>query len=152
MGAALDAGLAGAFSAAGFLPGFSAASAIAFGLAEALAEAFGFLGAVSVSVSAALGLAAVLAAALRATFRNNDIGYQLVSAGAYFAYLRHPFAGETARDVAKRLAEDENMLCLPGSMFGPGQEDYLRFAFANVDADQMPEIARRLARSASGRS
>jgi aspartate/methionine/tyrosine aminotransferase len=87
-------------------------------------------------------------AALRTTFRNNDIGYQLVSAGAYFAYLRHPFAGEAARDVAKRLADDENMLCLPGSMFGSGQEDYLRFAFANVDADKMPEIARRLARSA----
>ena len=58
------------------------------------------------------------------------------------------FAGEAARDVAKRLADDENMLCLPGSMFGPGQEDYLRFAFANVDADKMPEIARRLGRSA----
>ncbi len=50
--------------------------------------------------------------------------------------------------MAKRLADDENMLCLPGSMFGSGQEDYLRFAFANVDADKMPEIARRLARSA----
>jgi aspartate/methionine/tyrosine aminotransferase len=87
-------------------------------------------------------------AALRASFRNNDIGYQLVSAGAYFAYLRHPFTGETARDVAKRLADSENMLCLPGSMFGPGQEDYLRFAFANVDAEAMPKIARRLARSA----
>jgi aspartate/methionine/tyrosine aminotransferase len=90
-------------------------------------------------------------AALRASFRNNDIGYQLVSAGAYFAYLRHPFTGETARDVAKRLADSENMLCLPGSMFGPGQEDYLRFAFANVDAQTMPEIARRLARSARHR-
>jgi aspartate/methionine/tyrosine aminotransferase len=87
-------------------------------------------------------------AALRAVFRNNDIGYALVSAGAYFAYLRHPFAGTAARDVARRLAEDENMLCLPGSMFGDGQEDYLRFAFANVDAETMPEIARRLARSA----
>jgi aspartate/methionine/tyrosine aminotransferase len=87
-------------------------------------------------------------AALRAVFRNNDIGYALVSAGAYFAYLRHPFAGTAARDVARRLAEEENMLCLPGSMFGDGQEDYLRFAFANVDAETMPEIARRLARSA----
>jgi aspartate/methionine/tyrosine aminotransferase len=89
--------------------------------------------------------------ALRAAFRDNSIGYELVSAGAYFAYLRHPFAGTAARDVARRLAEEENMLCLPGSMFGDGQEDYLRFAFANVDAETMPEIARRLASSARQR-
>jgi aspartate/methionine/tyrosine aminotransferase len=86
--------------------------------------------------------------ALRAAFRDNSIGYELVSAGAYFAYLRHPFRGEPARDVARRLAEEENMLCLPGSMFGDGQEDYLRFAFANVAAETMPEIASRLASSA----
>ncbi len=89
--------------------------------------------------------------ALRAAFRDNSIGYELVSAGAYFAYLRHPFRGENARAVAKHLAEDENMLCLPGNMFGDGQEDYLRFAFANVAAESMPEIARRLARSARRR-
>jgi len=89
--------------------------------------------------------------ALRAAFRDDSIGYELVSAGAYFAYLRHPFRGETARAVARRLAEEENMLCLPGSMFGDGQEDYLRFAFANVAAETMPEIARRLARSARQR-
>jgi aspartate/methionine/tyrosine aminotransferase len=90
-------------------------------------------------------------AALGEAFRDNSIGYELVSAGAYFAYLRHPFRGETAREVARRLAESENMLCLPGSMFGDGQEDYLRFAFANVDAATMPEIASRLARSARHR-
>jgi aspartate/methionine/tyrosine aminotransferase len=86
--------------------------------------------------------------ALRAAFRDNSIGYELVSAGAYFAYLRHPFCGVPAREVARRLAESENMLCLPGSMFGDGQEDYLRFAFANVAAETMPEIASRLANSA----
>ena len=87
-------------------------------------------------------------AALRAAFAQHDTGYELVSAGAYFAYLRHPFRGTAAREVAKRLAEEENMLCLPGGMFGAEQEDYLRFAFANVEAAVMPEIARRLARSA----
>lgn len=91
--------------------------------------------------------------ALRAAFATSDTGYSIVSAGAYFAYLRHPFAASRgrvadARAVAKRLAEEENMLCLPGSMFGPGQEDFLRFAFANVEASVMPEVARRLARSA----
>ncbi|HZS81784.1 MAG TPA: aminotransferase [Stellaceae bacterium] len=87
-------------------------------------------------------------AALRAAFAARSTGYDLVSSGAYFAYLRHPFAGSSARAVAQRLAEEENMLCLPGSMFGPGQEAYLRFAFANVAAERMEEIADRLGRSA----
>jgi hypothetical protein len=32
-------------------------------------------------------------------------------------------------------------------MFGPGQEDYLRLAFANVDATVMPQVAERLVES-----
>ncbi|MGE0119439.1 MAG: aminotransferase [Dongiaceae bacterium] len=87
-------------------------------------------------------------AGLRAAFHHNDIGYELVSAGAYFAYVRHPFDGQPAAEVARRLADRQNILCLPGSMFGPGQESYLRFAFANVAAEAMPAIAARLAADA----
>ena len=32
-------------------------------------------------------------------------------------------------------------------MFGPGQDEFLRFAFANLDAEWMPELARRLVAS-----
>jgi aspartate/methionine/tyrosine aminotransferase len=87
-------------------------------------------------------------AALRAAFRRNDIGYELVSAGAYFAYVRHPHDGRPAADVARRLADRQNLLCLPGTMFGEGQEAFLRFAFANVPAEAMPAIAERLAADA----
>ncbi len=75
----------------------------------------------------------------------------MVSAGAYFAYVKHPHRGRKATDVAKRLADKQNLLALPGSMFGPGQEDFLRVAFANVDATAMPEIAARLAADAADR-
>lgn len=83
--------------------------------------------------------------ALRRAFERPGIGYSIVSAGAYFAYVRHPFAPQPSERVARRLADAQNLLCLPGSMFGPGQESYLRFAFANVEADRMTEIAARLA-------
>jgi aspartate/methionine/tyrosine aminotransferase len=86
--------------------------------------------------------------ALGAAFEREGSGYQVVSAGAYFAYVQHPFAGQRSAEVAQRLASDENLLCLPGAMFGPGQERYLRFAFANVAAERMREIAQRLARDA----
>jgi len=86
--------------------------------------------------------------AMRQAFRRNDLGYEVVSAGAYFAYLRHPFDGRPASQVARRLADAQNILCLPGSMFGRGQDQFLRFAFANVAAEAMPAIAERLAADA----
>jgi aspartate/methionine/tyrosine aminotransferase len=85
--------------------------------------------------------------ALRAAFARADLAYSLESAGAFFAYVRHPFAGTPAKAVAKHLAAEHDLLCLPGSMFGPGQEDYLRLAFANVDATVMPQVAERLVES-----
>lgn len=88
--------------------------------------------------------------ALKSAFARNDLGYELISAGAYFAYLRHPFKGKSASSVARMLADKENILALPGSMFGAGQDDFLRVAFANVEASVMPELAERLARSVKG--
>ena len=46
-----------------------------------------------------------------------------------------------------RLAKENDFLCLPGSMFGGGQEDYLRFAFANVEEEKMALLAERLGES-----
>jgi len=83
-------------------------------------------------------------AALRSAFSDADLKYKLVSSGAYFAYAHHPFAGQASKDVAKRLAQEFGVLCLPGSMFGPGQEDYLRFAFANVEKEKMTQLTVRL--------
>lgn len=85
--------------------------------------------------------------ALRSAFAEPKLHYQLVSSGAYFAYVKHPFPGKKAKDVAKWLAQDHDVLCLPGSMFGPGQEDYLRFAFANVEKEKMIELVKRLVNS-----
>ena len=83
--------------------------------------------------------------AMHAAFAAHAPMFQVVSAGAFFAYLRHPFTGRSAREVAVELAQQTGVLTLPGSMFGPQQEDYLRLAFANVDASLMDEAARRLA-------
>ena len=76
--------------------------------------------------------------------RNNDHGYQITAAGAYFAYLEHPF-DLPARKVARFLSDQANLLALPGEMFGPDQEKHIRVAFANISQRLMPEIARRVA-------
>lgn len=72
--------------------------------------------------------------------------WRLISIGAYFAYVEHPFNGERSTTVAKRLADEENLLTIPGDMFGAGQERFIRLAFANVSDDKIPTVLERLER------
>lgn len=72
--------------------------------------------------------------------------WRLVSIGAYFAYVEHPFAGQPSTEVSKRLADEENLLTIPGDMFGAGQERFVRLAFANVTDDKIPIVLERLER------
>jgi aspartate/methionine/tyrosine aminotransferase len=72
--------------------------------------------------------------------------WRLVSIGAYFAYVEHSFAGRRSIDVCKRLADEENLLTIPGDMFGAGQERFVRLAFANVADDKIPAVLERLER------
>ena len=86
-------------------------------------------------------------AALRRAFEQPELIYKLESSGALFAYVRHPFAGTPAKQVAMRLAGEHDVLCLPGSMFGECQENYLRIAFANAELSDMDLLAERLIES-----
>ena len=70
--------------------------------------------------------------------------WRVLAAGAYFAYLAHPFADRPAAEVARRLVEARGVLALPGPYFGPGQERHLRIAIANVAADRIGELGERL--------
>ena len=78
--------------------------------------------------------------------REANTGFDVVSSGGYFVYLRHPFNDRTSFDVGRSLARDHGILCLAGSMFGPGQDRYLRLAFANVDLPAIDELVTRLGR------
>ena len=78
--------------------------------------------------------------------READTGFDVVSFGGYFVYLRHPFTDRSSASVGRSLAEDHGILCLAGSMFGPGQDRYLRLAFANVDLPAIDELVTRIGR------
>ncbi len=86
---------------------------------------------------------AARAAAFSGTMRALN-AWQVGSVGAYFAYVRPPqFEGE-AIGLAQRLAMDHGVLVLPGSYFGPGQEQWFRVAFANADDQQLSALGQRL--------
>lgn len=70
--------------------------------------------------------------------------WEISAIGAYFAYVRHPFRGVKSEAVAEKLAREYGVVCLPGAYFGEGQEDYLRFAFANADAQTILKLEERL--------
>jgi aspartate/methionine/tyrosine aminotransferase len=73
-------------------------------------------------------------------------GWSLEGSGAYFAYVRHPFA--TPSDaLAPALVQAAGILCLPGTMFSPAGEGtrHLRLAFANIDRAGIAALAARLA-------
>lgn len=74
-------------------------------------------------------------------------GWQLLGLGAYFAYLRHPF-DMRSDDLAKDLVDKAHVLALPGTMFHPENHpdghNELRIAYANIDADEIKMLFRRL--------
>jgi aspartate/methionine/tyrosine aminotransferase len=78
-------------------------------------------------------------------------GWRLLSCGAYFAFLEHPF--DIGSDhVARALVERSSLLVLPGTMFSPRRADggdgsaerTLRLAFANADTAGIETFVARL--------
>jgi aspartate/methionine/tyrosine aminotransferase len=41
------------------------------------------------------------------------------------------------------MLDEAAILCLPGEVFGPGLEGYLRLAFGNIRQGVIPEAVRR---------
>ncbi|RUM23373.1 aminotransferase [Rhizobium vallis] len=70
--------------------------------------------------------------------------WELAAIGAYFAFVRHPFADRSSSEVAEKLAIDSGIVCIPGAYFGEGQERYLRLAFANADVASIALLPERL--------
>lgn len=79
----------------------------------------------------------------KAEFETSVSDFKLVASGSFFAWIKHPHSGLSGREVAKRLADRSNLICLPGEAFGPGLEAYLRLAFGNISADQIPAAVAR---------
>ena len=78
-----------------------------------------------------------------AEFTAGSNPFRLVTSGSFFAWVRHPFTGNTGRQVARLLAEEASLLVLGGESFGPGLTSYLRIALGNLSDDRIPEAVQR---------
>ncbi len=77
-------------------------------------------------------------------FKRAGNPFELVASGSFFGWVRHPFPGLTGRDAAKKLVNEAGLLTLPGEVFGPGFEGYLRLALGNIGEDAIAEAVARL--------
>ncbi|HEX6501143.1 MAG TPA: aminotransferase [Micromonosporaceae bacterium] len=80
-----------------------------------------------------------------AAMANRPGGFELLSAGGFFAWVRHPFAGRATDDVVRELAVRYDALVIPGIAFLPDDRGTFRVSFSNVDRDALTDFADRLA-------
>ncbi|UXN57925.1 aminotransferase [Phyllobacterium zundukense] len=71
-------------------------------------------------------------------------GWKLEAIGAYFAFIRHPFESRSSTKVAEHLAKKAGILSIPGEYFGAKHTQFLRFAFANADAETIQQLRSRM--------
>ena len=77
-----------------------------------------------------------------------DHGWELLGVGAYFAYLKHPYA-IASDQLAKKFVDEASILTLPGTMFVPAGDEsgksQIRIAFANINVDDIKVLFNRIA-------
>ena len=82
------------------------------------------------------------ATAMRSCFKTIP-NWRIEALGAYFAYVRHPFAGTDAWTVVEHLALQHGVMILPATAFA-GSPDHVRVSFANINASGINELVKRL--------
>ena len=76
-------------------------------------------------------------------FKSAEHGFELCSSGAFFAWVKHPWPQASGWQVARHLAEEADLICLPGEAFGPGLHQYLRLAFGNLKQEDVAAAVER---------
>ena len=71
-------------------------------------------------------------------------GFELVSSGAYYGWVRHPFHDVSTAAVVERLLLEQGILTIPGTAFMHEDANMIRFSFANAEADRLAELDERL--------
>lgn len=83
-------------------------------------------------------------AGLREAMAGRPGGFELLSVGGFFGWVRHPFAGRGVDDVVRELALKHDVLVLPGTAFGPVDEGTFRVSVSNVGRAGISDFAHRL--------
>lgn len=83
-------------------------------------------------------------AAFRAAMADRPGGFELVTCGAYFGWVRHPFPDRSTGDVVRDLLLRHDALTIPGTAFLPDDRRMLRVSVGNATPAESTEFAARL--------
>lgn len=72
-------------------------------------------------------------------------GFELLSTGGFFAWVRHPFRDRHTEDVARDLLVSHDTLVIPGTAFLPEDRGALRLSVSNLSRPAIADLAARLA-------
>jgi aspartate/methionine/tyrosine aminotransferase len=73
-------------------------------------------------------------------------GFELMSVGAFFGWIRHPFAGRRIEDVVREIVVRCGALVIPGTAFLPDDRRMFRVSLSNADRAALTDFAGRLTR------
>ncbi|KAJ7784952.1 pyridoxal phosphate-dependent transferase [Mycena maculata] len=80
-------------------------------------------------------------------------GWEVGSIGAYFAFVRHPFAGRGSKEVCERLAGEMGVVLLPAAFFCDAdalrEDRWIRFSVANCGEQGIRSVCKRLGECAA---
>ena len=76
-------------------------------------------------------------------------GFELLSSGGFFGWVRHPWAGRPTEEVVRELVRGFDTLVIPGTAFLPDDRGMLRVSFGNAAPDALGDFADRLAQFSS---
>jgi aspartate/methionine/tyrosine aminotransferase len=71
-------------------------------------------------------------------------GFELLSCGGFFGWIRHPFAGRATDEVIRELVIKQDMLLVPGTAFGPDDSRAIRVSVSNLGREQIADFCDRL--------
>ncbi|GAA5166262.1 MULTISPECIES: aminotransferase [Amycolatopsis] len=83
--------------------------------------------------------------AFAAVMADRPGGFTLLSAGAFFGWVRHPFRDRPTGEVVRQLIAEYDTLVIPGTAFWPGDPGTVRVSYSNLGPEGVAELAARLA-------
>ncbi|HWC80387.1 MAG TPA: aminotransferase [Pseudonocardiaceae bacterium] len=81
---------------------------------------------------------------LATTMADRPGGFEVLSVGGFFAWLRHPFAHRPTDEVVRELVTRYDALALSGTAFLPDDRQVFRVSLGNLDQAAMTDFAGRL--------
>ena len=90
-------------------------------------------------------------AAFAAVMADRPGGFELLSCGGFFGWIRHPFPQRPTEDVVHELVAEHHLLLLPGTAFLPEDRATLRVSVSNLDGPAAATFADRLRAVGVGR-